>query len=701
MSHFDVAMSRLRAGLCVLPARADSKRPALAGWKLYQDRLPTENELALWFRTDAPMCIVTGNVSDNLEMIDFDAGGEAFDTWCELVTCESPELVSRLIIEQTPSGGRHVIYRCPAGVTTNLKVACRRIIVPNAEPIHLHSKSMRPRKVGDHFEVLVTLIETRGEGGLFLCDPSPDYRLIQGQFEHIPEVSDAERDLMLQAAWSLDELPGLVAKPSTSEPCGRPGDDFNERGDVRSILQRHGWTCVRPGENEYWRRPGKESGWSATLKSNVLFVFSANAAPFEPNRAYSPFGVLALLEHDGDFVNAATALRTQGFGQHPDNDPNVDISRIAKPALPHSQLIARRICDVEREQLSWLWPGRIPLGKLTLLAGDPGLGKSLVSLDLAARVSRGMPWPDLPLVEQPIGEVLLFSAEDDVGDTISHRLDHAGADDTKIVAIEGVQVSGSIGDQPKRMYFSLEHHLPQLEQALAEWPNVRLVVVDPISAYCGQTDSHNNAEVRALLAPLAELAGRHRTAILAVTHLSKSSGTKALYRAMGSLAFAAASRAVWAIVKDPDDPARRLFLPAKLNLAVDPDGLAYRIVEGKVAWENEPVKMHADDAFRAEMEGPSKPERHTQRDDAEDWLRAYLADGAKPSKQIIDDAKENGISERTLRRAFQELGGRPRKDGEAGCWRWGLPDQVDQQDGHAPLTQEVGQVGNLGDVAES
>ena len=97
---------------------------------------------------------------------------------------------------------------------------------------------------------------------------------------------------------------------------------------------------------------------------------------------------------------------------------------------------------------------------------------------------------------------------DDLADTIAPRLDKAGADDTKIIAVEGIKVESAGGYKPSRMYFSLEHHLPQLEQALADWPAVRLIVIDPISAYCGQTDSHNNAEVRALLAPLADLAGR-------------------------------------------------------------------------------------------------------------------------------------------------------------------------------------------------
>jgi RecA-family ATPase len=194
--------------------------------------------------------------------------------------------------------------------------------------------------------------------------------------------------------------------------------------------------------------------------------------------------------------------------------------------------------SVVREQLDWLWPGRIPLGKLTLLAGDPGLGKSFVTLDMAARVSRGSEWPDLPLIEQPSGGVVLLNAEDDLADTIAPRLDQAGADDSQIVAFEGVRTGR------KKRLIALDTDIPRLEEVLINRPNVRLVVIDPLSAYCGGIDSHKNSEVRGLLAQLAVLAHRHRVAVVAVTHLNKSRDKKAVYRAMGSLAFAAAARAM-------------------------------------------------------------------------------------------------------------------------------------------------------------
>src|SRR5690606_25311036 len=122
-------------------------------------------------------------------------------------------------------------------------------------------------------------------------------------------------------ACALNEtMPPVTRAPARMLGAGRPGDEFNERGDVREVLRRHGWDLVRGGANEYWRRPGKEQGWSATLREGVLYVFSSNAAPFEPDRAYAPFSVYTLLEHAGDFAAAATALRTEGFGQPAGDD---------------------------------------------------------------------------------------------------------------------------------------------------------------------------------------------------------------------------------------------------------------------------------------------------------------------------------------------------------------------------------------------
>ena len=296
----------LASGLSVLPADRTRKCPSVASWKEFQERRPTEAEVDSWFRaSDDAVCVVCGKVSGNLECIDFDNRGELFPKWAEAL----PQgLFDRLVIERTPSGGFHVSYRCAEPVCGNLKLAV----------------GMRDGK-------RTTLIETRGEGGLILCAPSQGYALCQNDYASLPTLSEEERETLLDAAWKLNELaeeeqpeppqqehaPGAVQPVA---PCGtqvRPGDDFNARGDFRSLLQRHGWKPLRATAdgNEHWQRPGKKGdGTSATLKDGSFYVFSSNASPFEPGKSYSPFMAYALLEHGGDCADAASALAREGYG---------------------------------------------------------------------------------------------------------------------------------------------------------------------------------------------------------------------------------------------------------------------------------------------------------------------------------------------------------------------------------------------------
>ena len=304
--------------MCVLPAKRGQKRPAL-DWKRFQQKLPAPVELDAWFaNTHDALCILAGAVSGNVEMIDFDFRAELFEAWAK----KTPrELLNRLVVETTQSGGKHAVYRCEAPICGNLKLAQRKGADGN----------------------VITLIETRGEGGIFLCVPTAGYELMQGDLVHLPVITEAERDVLLQAAWELNEYrPTVVDGPARGAPSRdvsrpsaqaigqRPGDDFNARGDVGAILAAHGWVKAKGGTNEYWRRPGKSSGWSATLKDRVLYVFSSNAGPFEPNQSYSPFAVHTLLSHAGDYEAAARTLGREGYGSSTPCQPcgDVDISGI-------------------------------------------------------------------------------------------------------------------------------------------------------------------------------------------------------------------------------------------------------------------------------------------------------------------------------------------------------------------------------------
>ena len=197
---------------------------------------------------------------------------------------------------------------------------------------------------------------------------------------------------------------------------------------------------------------------------------------------------------------------------------------------------AMTVCmaDVQSEPISWLWPGRIALGKLTLIAGDPGLGKSLLTAFFAAVISKGYTWP-LETCPAPIGSVVLLSAEDDPADTIRPRLDAAEADCARIHVLQAIRDVDAKGNSTERM-FSFKRDLVALEERLSSLPDCKLLIIDPVSAYLDGTDSHNNTDVRGLLAPLAKLATDHKVAVVLVQHLNKSSGVGDVW-AMGVCGF--------------------------------------------------------------------------------------------------------------------------------------------------------------------
>ena len=183
----ETALKYLRAGLCVLPAVRADKRPAVPRWKEFQRALPSEAELTAWCRNADALCLVCGAVSGNLEMLDFDLGGQAFGTWWQTVQQQNAALLDRLAVETSPSGGWHVIYRCQEPVCGNLKLAQRIELVGGPDEVTIAGKTYKPRQdAHGRWHVVLTTIETRGEGGLFLCAPTPGYELVQGDLAELP-----------------------------------------------------------------------------------------------------------------------------------------------------------------------------------------------------------------------------------------------------------------------------------------------------------------------------------------------------------------------------------------------------------------------------------------------------------------------------------------------------------------------------------
>jgi hypothetical protein len=340
--------------------------------------------------------------------------------------------------------------------------------------------------------------------------------------------------------------------------------------------------------------------------------------------------------------------------------------------------VVRRLSEVQSRTVEWLWHGRIAVGKVTLVVGDPGLGKSFMTLDMAARVSAGRGFPGAGNVPSPPGGVVLLSAEDDLADTIRPRLESAGADLTRITALESIQ-QNDLHDGQARM-FDLGRDLAALEKAIRDEPGCRLVIIDPVSAYLGDTDSHKNTSVRAVLAPLAELARCLSVAVIAVSHLRKGEGS-AIHRTMGSLAFVAAARAAFAVTRDPDDATgrRRLLIPIKNNIGNDQTGLAFTLSEApasepervpSVQWTEESVTLTAEDAIGTGVNRQS--EQRDPIDDASEWLEKFLELGPVAATEVIANAKEAGIAARTLNRAKSKVGIVTSKQSFTGPWTWAL-----------------------------
>ena len=330
------------------------------------------------------------------------------------------------------------------------------------------------------------------------------------------------------------------------------------------------------------------------------------------------------------------------------------------------------LSDVEPKAVEWLWPGRFALGKVSIIAGDPGLGKSFLTLDIAARVTNGHLWP-FDEGQAPQGRVILLSAEDDPADTIRPRLDAAGADSSLIHVIQSVQsVNHETGEEFEDC-FSLATDIDTLDSVVTKLDNVRLVVVDPLTAYLGSTDSHKDSEVRHVLRPLAEFAARHHIAVICVMHLNKSQN-HSQYRISGSVAFGAAARAAWVISKDPDDMdyRRRVMVQIKNNLAADPGSVSFEMAtqnllnqqSSHISWLQQ-IDMNADYALGNEV--IDQDSKNTI-DEAKDWILGALEDGSVLSGDLKKQASKDGLCWRTINTAKKQLGIKSKKT--ANGWEW-------------------------------
>lgn len=347
--------------------------------------------------------------------------------------------------------------------------------------------------------------------------------------------------------------------------------------------------------------------------------------------------------------------------------PNINKSKADEPR----QVRCTFADEIEPEPIDWLWEGRLALGKITMVGGNPEVGKTLEAVDNVARISTGRHWPQGP--RAPIGSAFILSAEDGAADTIRPRLEAAGADLANVGIVSAVVGKGKI--------FSLQDDLDQLVEIMQRAPlPPKFLLIDPITAYLGgDLDSHRTTDVRAALAPLEAFTERTHISVKAITHPPKGATGNAINSFTGSLAFVAAPRMAF-IITNEEGSDRKLVLKVKNNIGLPARGIAYRIltkeisrgiVAAYIVWDDAPVDVTADEALyqqaQAAKGGGAGPVAV-----AVAFLETQLADGPKLGAEVEAAARKQGIAERTLRRARQELGVDATKDGYQGPWIWAL-----------------------------
>jgi AAA domain len=333
-----------------------------------------------------------------------------------------------------------------------------------------------------------------------------------------------------------------------------------------------------------------------------------------------------------------------------------------------------RVADVAAERVRWLWPGRLPLAKVAVVDGDPGLGKSTVMLTVAANLTTGSPFPDGHRPE--VADAIILSAEDDIADTIRPRLEAAAANLERCWVLPDVHPEGEPPRPPE-----LPADLNLLESLVKE-KAAALVVIDPIAAFLSSTvDMHRDQDVRRVLAGLAYLAARTGATVTVIRHLNKHSGGNPLYRGGGSIGIVGAARAGLLAALDPDDEHRRILAVTKSNLAAVPDALAYRLVEdelrgvARVVWDGTTGHTAAD---LLRVRPADDDEQAPARAEAEEILRGILGNGPVLARQVKAKAREAGVSERTLDRARVAIGAITKREGfgPGSQFFWALPEEA-------------------------
>ena len=544
--------------------------------------------------------------------------------------------------------------------------------------VHLYFWSATPIAKGPLAEF--PGIDIQGEGSQVVIPYSihENGRQYEYEFGYGPE--DVALAVLPDA---LVELFGK-ARERAQRKSGKPTAD--DEHALRILTEHYGaHDPLWKGDHYVITRPGKAgNSGSATIgviAPGGVHVFTSGWAELPPGN-YSLFQLAA---RSGEIAQEGAAM-------------------LASIPSARAGLDSVKLADVDPERVSWLWPWRIPLGKVSLLEGDPGHGKSTLSLALASIITRGLWFPDGHGTGHA-SNVVLLTGEDGLADTVRPRLEACGGDASRVFAIRGHYT-----ETESERYLDLVALPRDLQEVEAEVRRVdaRLVIVDPLSMFTRirgnmDRDSDMRAEV---LGPLASLAERTGCAVLCVRHLTKSHGSNPLYAGGGSIAITAAARLVMLLGPHPTDPQLRVLAVAKCNLAPIAPSLAFALVpvEGsesaRVDWRGE-VPYGAAEILHAHGGGASGTDTDAREvDRVAEWVRETLTEaGEMPSRWLEQGAKVMGFAPRTLRRARALLRvkaeQRHEKDGRSAWWV-SLPPEGDGEPEARGPSMELGPLGLVG-----
>lgn len=371
-------------------------------------------------------------------------------------------------------------------------------------------------------------------------------------------------------------------------------------------------------------------------------------------------------KRDAFFAEEARAYRTNGAAQPSE--------------APRSSVCLRRASEIDAIGIAWIWRGWLARGKMQILGGQPGAGKTTLAMRIAATVSTGGQWPDGS--SATLGNVVVWSGEDDPADTLVPRLAASGADLDRVFFVEHV-----IEDNQRRS-FDPSKDISSLKRAIDEAGGAVLIIVDPVVSAVA-ADSHKNSDTRRALQPLVDLASEAGAALLGIHHFSKgTAGREPIERITGSVAFGALARVVMVAAKEPEaedgTAGRRIFARAKSNIGPDDGGFAYSLdlrpmperpdINASVAVWGDRIEGTAKEMLAVAEATDDGNEATSQLQEATAFLIDLLADGPKLTTEVKKAAIDYGLAPRTLRRAQQSLGIKPSKRGMKDGWEWSLPE---------------------------